>query len=106
MLIYKDAHVTKWSICIMASMGNLCKEGFLIPVYVMFFCETSSYDILNRKRDLRIRYGEDALAQRFSNNSFCFSLASIEKRAESLKRIPWYRLFTRIFRWFTLLKDR
>ncbi len=42
-------------------MGNICEEGFLIPVYVMFFCEIASYDILNRKRDLRIRYIEDAL---------------------------------------------
>jgi hypothetical protein len=55
MLIYKDAHVTKWAMSIKASMGQLCEEGLLIPVYVMFFCETASYDILCRKRDLRIR---------------------------------------------------
>ena len=55
MLIYKDAHVTKWAVSIMVSMGNICEEGFLIPVYLMFFCKTASYDILNRKRDLRIR---------------------------------------------------
>jgi hypothetical protein len=53
--MFKDVNVTKWTMSIMASMGNICKEGFLIPVYVMFFCETASYDILNRKRDLRIR---------------------------------------------------
>jgi hypothetical protein len=53
--MYNDAHVTKWAMSIKASMGNVVEEGFLIPVYVMFFCETASYDILSRKRDLRIR---------------------------------------------------
>lgn len=106
MLMYKDVHVTKWVVSIKTSLENICQEGFLIPIYVMFFCEISSYNIIDCKRNIRIRQAETALASWFLNNTFCHSLVSLAKRARRLKRIPWYHLCTQIYRRFMLFKDR
>ncbi len=53
--MYKDSHVTKWVVGILSSMGSVCQEGFLIPIYVLFYSEVASYDILTRKRNIRMR---------------------------------------------------
>ena len=53
--MHKDMFVTKWIVSIMSLMGDVCKDGFLIPIHVMFYSEHASYDILKSKRELRIR---------------------------------------------------
>ena len=53
--MHNDIVVTKWVVSIMTFMGNMCEEGFLIPLHALFYSEYASFDILKRKRDLRIR---------------------------------------------------
>jgi len=55
MLLHKDMFVTKWVVSIMTFMGDVCEEGFLIPIHALFYSEHASSDILKRKRELRIR---------------------------------------------------
>jgi hypothetical protein len=55
MLMHKDIFVTKWVVSIMESMGDMCLEGFVIPIHALFYSEYPSSDILTRKRNLRLR---------------------------------------------------
>jgi hypothetical protein len=55
MLMHKDTFVSKWVVSITTFMGDVCEEGFFIPMHALFFSECPSSDILTRKRLLRIR---------------------------------------------------
>jgi hypothetical protein len=55
MLMHKDTFVSKWVVGITTFMGDVCEEGFLIPMHALFYSECPSLDILTRKRTLRIR---------------------------------------------------
>ncbi len=105
MLMHKDTFVTKWVVSIMTSMGDVCEEGFFIPMHALFYSEYPSSDILTRKRALRIRWPHNPRFL-FVSNMTLFSLSSLAKQADRLKRIPWYQVYSRASRSLRLWWDR
>lgn len=57
MMMHMDLFVTKWVTKIMELMGDICVEGFYVPMYALFCNEISSPDIIESKRNLFIRCG-------------------------------------------------
>ena len=86
--MHKDFYVTKWVVGITTRMVGMCEEGFVIPVIVLFYNDVASADVLKSKLDLQRK------------------LASFAERVQSLRRLPWYSVGTRIKQSLVLLRER
>jgi hypothetical protein len=88
MMMHKDAFVTKWVVSITTQMVGMCEEAFMMPIIALFYNDAASADILKCKRASRIQ------------------LAFFTDQAQSLKRLPWYSLFSFIRGYVQLMWNR
>ena len=77
MLMYKANFTSSWIACMLRQMGDMCEENVVIPIIAIFYNGFSSRDIIDRKREARIR--DESLLKQF----------------EDIKQLPWYMFISK-----------
>ena len=88
MLMYQDKFVTKWVSTIHNRMKGMCEESFVVPIIALFYNDAATSDILESKQKMRL------------------ALNAIERRAQAIMRLPWYRVFQRLSGFVACWRER
>jgi hypothetical protein len=88
MLMYQDKFVSKWVSTIHNRMKGMCEESFVVPMIALFYNDAATSDILESKQKMRL------------------ALNAIERRAQAIMRLPWYRVFQRLSGFVACWRER
>lgn len=88
MLMHKSEFVAKWVPGIKSRMAGMCEDGFAIPMIALFYNDAATSDILVSKRKKRLE------------------LAAVEKRSQTMMRVPWYYVAERLRVYLTSWRER